>query len=214
MSRTWIPLDDARALVPGNGFLRSDLTSPSATACIFARWRSMSRLGLVRGGGILRGRRYRHGDQPDDRRRSNSWRRRTRCRPGNCSMGACRMTPGRGQLLSGSFMDYAVPRADDLPNFIQSAVRRGPTLHAQSAGRQGLRRSGRDRRPGGLGRRCARCASFARLVDDDIEMPLTPERVWRAMATAGLQDGYQLIALQATDASNVGISIGEECREY
>ena len=25
--------------------------------------------------------------------------------------------PGSGQLLSGSFMDYALPRADDLPSF-------------------------------------------------------------------------------------------------
>ena len=44
-----------------------------------------------------------------------------------------------GQLLTGSYMDYAMPRADDLPSF---TVRdgQGHAVHAQPAGRQGLRR--------------------------------------------------------------------------
>ena len=43
-----------------------------------------------------------------------------------------------GQLLSGSYMDYGLPRADDLPDFgFESASR---ALHHQPARRQGLRR--------------------------------------------------------------------------
>ncbi len=52
-----------------------------------------------------------------------------------------------GQLITGSFMDYCMPRADDLPNFIvDTTVTR---VHAQSARRERLRRSRRHRRAGG-----------------------------------------------------------------
>ena len=54
--------------------------------------------------------------------------------------------PESGQLLSGSFMDYAMPRADDLPSFDIALVER-PTA-GQSARRQGLG-------PGGLHLRAA-----------------------------------------------------------
>jgi hypothetical protein len=48
-----------------------------------------------------------------------------------------------GQLLTGSYMDYAMPRADDLPSF--TVDRQGHALHAQPAGREGLRRGRRHR---------------------------------------------------------------------
>ena len=60
----------------------------------------------------------------------------------------CFYEPDSGQLLSGSFMDYAVPRASDMPDD-RLRARRKPALHPQSAGRQGLRRSWIDRRPNG-----------------------------------------------------------------
>ncbi len=55
-----------------------------------------------------------------------------------------------GQLLTGSFMDYALPRSDNMPNIVvdHSCVTR---LHAQPARREGLRRGGRDRRAAGPG---------------------------------------------------------------
>ena len=79
--------------------------------------------------------------------------------------------PSSGQLLSGSFMDYALPRADDLPSFDIELVER-PTA-GQSAGRQGLgpgrlhrRTADRDgrhpRRAARRGRRAARHAGDAR----------------------------------------------------
>ena len=64
-----------------------------------------------------------------------------------------------GQLLTGSFMDYAMPRADDVPSF--KVGDQGHAVHAQSARRQGLRRSRRDRRAGGADERRARRARAA-----------------------------------------------------
>ena len=49
-----------------------------------------------------------------------------------------------GQLITGSFMDYAMPRADDLPDLLQRA-RRQRAGQDQSARRQGRRRIGHGR---------------------------------------------------------------------
>jgi carbon-monoxide dehydrogenase large subunit len=83
-----------------------------------------------------------------------------------------------GQLLTGSFMDYAMPRAGDICNFEvgHNAV---PTklnpLGAKGAGEAGT-----------VG---ALAACMNAIVDaigtENIEMPTTPERVWRALAKAG-----------------------------
>ena len=48
-----------------------------------------------------------------------------------------------GQLLTASYMDYCMPRADDLPSFKVETIE--TPLPVQSARHQGLRRSGRDR---------------------------------------------------------------------
>ncbi|MFY9316749.1 MAG: xanthine dehydrogenase family protein molybdopterin-binding subunit [Burkholderiales bacterium] len=82
-----------------------------------------------------------------------------------------------GQLLTGSFMDYAMPRAGDMCNFEvgHNAV---PTqlnpLGAKGAGEAGT-----------VG---ALAAAMNAIVDaigsEDIEMPTTPERVWRALQNA------------------------------
>ena len=49
-----------------------------------------------------------------------------------------------GQLITGSFMDYAMPRATTFPDLLQCA-RRQRAGQDQSAGRQGRRRIGRGR---------------------------------------------------------------------
>jgi carbon-monoxide dehydrogenase large subunit len=79
-----------------------------------------------------------------------------------------------GQLLTGSFMDYAMPRAGDICDFRigHNAV---PTklnpLGAKGAGEAGT-----------VG---ALAAAMNAIVDalgtENIEMPTTPERVWRAL---------------------------------
>ena len=61
-----------------------------------------------------RGRR-RPGDQPADRRRPDAWRRRPGRGPG--ARRALRLRGGLGPAVSGSFMDYTMPRADDMPSF-------------------------------------------------------------------------------------------------
>ena len=66
-----------------------------------------------------------------------------------------------GQPVAGSFMDYAIARADDLPD-VRDGVRREPAVHAQSARRQGLRRGRLDRHARGAGERRARRAGRAR----------------------------------------------------
>jgi carbon-monoxide dehydrogenase large subunit len=83
-----------------------------------------------------------------------------------------------GQLITGSFMDYYMPRADTLPSFRSSMhATTSPTnaLGAKGAGETGS--------TGGL-------AAIANAVLDalrragvrEFEMPATPDRVWRALS--------------------------------
>jgi carbon-monoxide dehydrogenase large subunit len=78
-----------------------------------------------------------------------------------------------GQLLTGSFMDYCMPRADDLPSFtIDTTVT--PCTH-NPLGVKGCGEAGAIGSP----------AAIMNAVTDaigvkDVAMPATPERVWRA----------------------------------
>ena len=85
-----------------------------------------------------------------------------------------------GQLLSGSLMDYALPRADDLPSFDIELVER-PT----AANPLGVKGSGQ---AGCIG---APQTVMAAILDalrpagvDRLEMPATPARVWDALQRA------------------------------
>ena len=64
-----------------------------------------------------------------------------------------RFDPASGQLMTGSFMDYAMPRASDLTR-LRDQEQSGADQD-QSARRQGRRRGGRSRRDAGR-RQCAR----------------------------------------------------------
>ena len=82
--------------------------------------------------------------------------------------------PESGQLLTASFMDYAMPRAGDLCNFEvghNSVPTKLNPLGAKGAGEAGT-----------VG---ALAAAMNAIVDaigtENIEMPTTPERVWRAL---------------------------------
>ena len=70
--------------------------------------------------------------------------------------------PESGQLLSGSFMDYALPRADDLPDieveFVEVPCATNP------ARREGRRRGGRGGQPAGADQRADRCTGRGRRV--------------------------------------------------
>jgi carbon-monoxide dehydrogenase large subunit len=86
--------------------------------------------------------------------------------------------PRSGQLLSGSFMDYGLPRAEDLPAF------EGERVGAPSTNNPlGMKGAGEAGAIGG----CAPVinAIADALGHDDIDMPATPERVWRALRHRG-----------------------------
>ncbi len=87
-----------------------------------------------------------------------------------------------GQLVTGSFMDYALPRADDLPEFTTITDESQP-CKINPLGAKGV---------GELGTVGATPTVINALLDalrplgvTDIDMPATAERVWRAIAEAG-----------------------------
>ena len=89
---------------------------------------------------------------------------------------------GSGQLMTGSFQDYAMPRADDMPPIV-SGIALGAD-QAQSAGRKGRQPSPETsaRRPRSSTRSSMRCRPYK---VTDLPMPATPERVWRAIRRRG-----------------------------
>jgi aerobic carbon-monoxide dehydrogenase large subunit len=85
-----------------------------------------------------------------------------------------------GQMLAGSLLDYAVPRADDLPNFKTRISEVPATSHPLGI------------RPAGEGGTTPALAVIINAIVDalaefgvtHVEMPATPERVWRAIRDA------------------------------
>jgi carbon-monoxide dehydrogenase large subunit len=86
--------------------------------------------------------------------------------------------PESGQLLSGSFMDYALPRADDLPD-IQVDLVEVPCA-SNPLGVKGAGEAGAVGSPPAVINAVVDALS-ARGVTH-IDMPATPEVVWRALA--------------------------------
>ena len=87
-----------------------------------------------------------------------------------------------GQLLSGSFMDYGIPRADDLPDFaFEPWVTASPNnpLDIKGCGEAGAAGSP----PAAINAVLDALAGVG-VEDCDIDMPATPERVWRALRNA------------------------------
>jgi carbon-monoxide dehydrogenase large subunit len=87
-----------------------------------------------------------------------------------------------GQLLSGSLLDYALPRADRLP-FFDTELSEVPTpTHPL-----GIRPAGEGGTTPALGVVInAIVDALAELGVTHVEMPATPERVWRAIHRNGL----------------------------
>jgi carbon-monoxide dehydrogenase large subunit len=83
-----------------------------------------------------------------------------------------------GQLLSGSFMDYAMPRASDVPSFVFS-THNVPT----SANPLGVKGAGE---AGAVGAPPAVMNAIVDAIADrvgthHIDMPATPGRIWEAL---------------------------------
>ena len=87
-----------------------------------------------------------------------------------------------GQLLSGSLMDYALPRADEVPPVASEFDESQPCTH-NPLGAKGCGEAGSIAAPAAIVN--AVLDALARLGVTDIAMPLTPERVWRALRVAG-----------------------------
>jgi carbon-monoxide dehydrogenase large subunit len=89
--------------------------------------------------------------------------------------------PNSGQMLSGSFMDYQLPRAVDLPDLDITLT--GIPTEANPLGVKGSGQAGAIAAPQTI--ICAILDALAPLGVTHIDMPATPERVWRAIQQAG-----------------------------
>jgi len=74
----------------------------------------------------------------------------------------CHYDKESGQLVTGSYLDYCMPRADDVPAF-KVGTKETPCTHNPSG--EGLRRGGRDRRSGRGDERAHRRAGSSRHRD-------------------------------------------------
>jgi carbon-monoxide dehydrogenase large subunit len=96
---------------------------------------------------------------------------------GQALLEQCFYDAGSGQLISGSFMDYAIPRADVLPFYTTEISEVPSTTHPLGI------------RPAGEGGTTPALAVVTNAIVDalaefgvqHIELPATPERIWRAM---------------------------------
>ncbi len=85
----------------------------------------------------------------------------------------CHYDKDSGQLVTGSYLDYCMPRADDVPAF-RVGTKETPCTH-NPLGVKGCGEAGAIGAP---------AAVMNALTDAlgvrDIEMPATPQRIWRA----------------------------------
>lgn len=87
-----------------------------------------------------------------------------------------------GQLLSGSYMDYAMPHASDVPSFTVEAAKGTPCTH-NPLGVKGCGEAGAIGSPPAVIN--AMLDALAPLGVKDLQMPATPHRVWSAIQAAG-----------------------------
>jgi aerobic carbon-monoxide dehydrogenase large subunit len=88
-----------------------------------------------------------------------------------------------GQLVSGSFMDYAMPRASDLPAITADHSCVTPTTH-NPLGVKGCGEAGAIGSPPAVVNAVLDALNSGGIVVEHIDMPLSPARVWAAIAAA------------------------------
>ena len=99
---------------------------------------------------------------------------------GQALLEQCYYDPDTGQLISGTFMDYTMPRADNFPFFKTEYVEIPSKTHPLGM------------RPGGEGGTAPALGVMINAIVDalseygvkHVEMPATPERIWRAIREA------------------------------
>jgi carbon-monoxide dehydrogenase large subunit len=98
---------------------------------------------------------------------------------GQAALERVAVDPESGQPLAGSFMDYCVPRADDLPCFAFAATE---TPSSNPLGVKGCGEAGAAGAPPAFVN--AVVDALAPLGVRHVDMPVTPERLWRAIREA------------------------------
>ncbi len=100
---------------------------------------------------------------------------------GQALLESCVYDTKSGQILTGSYNDYTMPRADDLPSF---TVETHNTMCTHNPlGSKGVGEVGAIGSPPAVIN--AVIDALAPLGIHDIQMPATPQRVWRAVQSAG-----------------------------
>ncbi|MCG8695087.1 MAG: molybdopterin-dependent oxidoreductase, partial [Minwuiales bacterium] len=95
---------------------------------------------------------------------------------GQAMLEGCVYDDDTGQLLTGSYLDYCMPRADNLPSFKLDATDI-PCPH-NPLGVKGCGEAGAIASPAAL------MNAVVDALGVDIDMPATPEKVWRAAQAA------------------------------
>jgi carbon-monoxide dehydrogenase large subunit len=100
---------------------------------------------------------------------------------GQAAIERCVYDPDSGQLTSGSFMDYALPRAGDLPA-LDIDIRDDVPCKTNPLGIKGAGEAGAVGAPPAVVN--AVVDALAELGIHHIDMPVTPEKIWRAIRDA------------------------------
>ena len=100
---------------------------------------------------------------------------------GQAMLEQCIYDPDSGQLLTGSYMDYAMPRAGDLPDFTVETAAGTPCTH-NPLGVKGCGEAGAIGSPPAFIN--ALVDALSPLGVRDMQMPATPHRVWQAIQAA------------------------------
>jgi aerobic carbon-monoxide dehydrogenase large subunit len=85
-----------------------------------------------------------------------------------------------GQLVTGSFLDYGMPRADDLPSFISELVE--IPAKTNPLGIKGIGEAGTIAAPPTVVNAVLDALHDLRV--EHLDMPLTPARIWQAVNSA------------------------------
>ena len=90
-----------------------------------------------------------------------------------------------GQIVTASFMDYPMPRADDLP-----AIEVSSNPHPTASNPLGVKGAGEAGTVGALPALTSAVLDALRPLGVEwLDMPATPERVWRAIRDARAKEG-------------------------
>jgi carbon-monoxide dehydrogenase large subunit len=99
---------------------------------------------------------------------------------GQAMLEACVYEPGSGQLLSASFLDYGMPRADHLPHLdveLTEDPTQGNVLRVKGGGEAGIT-------PSSAVLMNAIVDALAGMGVEHMDPPATPQRVWQAIRAA------------------------------